>query len=991
MKKLSSATLLWLFLPLLFLAPLATAGELDEIEGFPHQTRLDDVDVEGLVDNVVIRRDFENVPHIFTKNEPDAFFMQGWVHAQDRLFQMDTLRRTFSGTLAELIGAAALGSDVQLRTLGLRRSAEATLPVLGEETRAAVEAYAAGVNAYLAQAAALPPEYGALSLTSVAPWTPVDSLVIGNGIAFGLSFDLADLDFTEALLTIQAAGSLLGFDGTALFSEDLYRSAPFDPSISIPGFLDAATSEADAERSRALAQATRLPKKLPSYLDRGALELIRGFKARLDKAPGFARYADRRESFLGSNWWVASGAVTESGYPVLANDPHLSLETPSIFYEVHLWVSQKFGAKPMNVVGVSFAGAPGVILGCNRRICWGATVNPMDVTDVYLEELVVNPVLGPTHTMYQGQAEPLVPVFQAFQVNALNPAAPDTLVDAGVGPTEGGVTLLVPRRNNGPLVQVLQNGADPTRAQALSVQYTGFGVNRLIETFYTWARARNLEQFQEGLHFFDTGSQNFSYADVAGNVAYFTSAEMPLREDLQTLNAPDGGIPPWLIRDGTGTLRHEWMPLSDPQPFQSTPFEILPFEEMPQVVNPASGYVLNCNNDPVGTTVDNNPLNQLRPGGGLYYLNPGYATGHRMGRIQRLFGMALEGGGKLSVEEIRAFQANNQLLDAEVLTPYILAASANATADGAAPALAALGADPGVAEAVGRLAAWDFSTPTGVREGYDPGDDPNDLPAPSAEEAAASVAATIYSIWRGQMVQNTIDATLARLSAPLVAIDPALDLTRQSPGSSQAVAAVRNLLDNFDTMRGTGASGVNFFDTGLDDVEPETARDLTILQSLRDALDLLASDTFAAAFNNSTVQDEYRWGYLHRIVFDHLLGGPFNIPAAGGLANMSEDLPGVARSGGFGALDASSHSARADGVNEFMFGSGPARRFVGEMLPGGVDAVEVIPGGESGVLGDPYQADQLLLWLTNDYPALRHSPPDVASNSRTYQKFSPKG
>ena len=116
------------------------------------------------------------------------------------------------------------------------------------------------------------------------------------------------------------------------------------------------------------------------------------------------------------------------------------------------------------------------------------------------------------------------------------------------------------------------------------------------------------------LEFFDVGSQNWAYTDRAGNIAYFTSAEMPLREDLQTLNQPDG-TPPFLLRDGTGQLQNEWLPVQNPQPGQALPYEILPFAEMPQVVNPASGYILNANNDPVGTTLDNNPLNQVRPGG----------------------------------------------------------------------------------------------------------------------------------------------------------------------------------------------------------------------------------------------------------------------------------------------------------------------------------------------------------------------------------------
>jgi penicillin amidase len=413
---------------------------------------------------------------------------------------------------------------------------------------------------------------------------------------------------------------------------------------------------------------------------------------------------------------------------------------------------------------------------------------------------------------------------------------------------------------------------------------------------------------------------------------------------------------------------------------------------MPQVRNPASGWVANCNNDPVGTTLDNNALNQLRPGGGLYYLNPGYAPGFRMGRIRRLIEDALAAkgtAGGFTPADFKAFQANHQLLDAEVLVPYVLAAFGNAGAAGAPAPLADLGADPGVAEAVGLLAAWDFSTPTGLAAGFDPGDDPAALPQPSEQEIAASVAATVYAAWRGQVVPAVIDATLERVDAAVAALGvQAPSLADLAPGSNQALAALRNLLDTFPARQGFGASGLDFFAVpGVAD--RGAARDVVLLQCLRDALDLLASDAFAPAFGNSTDLLDYRWGYLHRIEFDHILGDPFSIPAAGGLADLGPGLPGVARSGGLGALDASSHGARADGLNEFMFGSGPARRFVGEVPPSGPVFEQVIPGGESGILNDAFQSDQLLLWLTNGYKTFFWQPGDVIRNIRTYQQFLP--
>jgi len=917
--------------------------------------------IPGLDRSVRVRTDGSGIPHIFAVTDRDAMFMLGYLHARDRFFQMDLLRRQFDGTLAELLGGSALPSDVQLRTLGLRRAAEASLPTLSETTQLWLSAYADGVNAYLAENP-LPPEYAALELTSARPWAPVDSVTIGKGLAFGLSFDLSDIDFTIALLSFQGVGAMAGFDGTALFSEDVYRSAPFDPTTSLPA-EEAAPGSARSSH--------------PAYLDR-AVKLARAYRDRAEQVPVLARALRPQRDRRGSNWWLVSGDKTASGVPILANDPHLGLTSPSIFYEAQIRIDPRRGAVPMNAFGVTFPGVPGIVLGCNPWVCWGATTNPMDVTDVYQEELALDPGSGlPIGTRFEDTVEPLVLIPQVFRVNQVGDSEPDDLVIAPVGPTEGGVTLVVPRRNNGPIVQVdLSDLAHPT---ALSVQYTGWGATRELDAFRMWNRAANLDQFRQGLQYFDVGSQNWAYADIDGNIAYFTSAEMPLREDLQNLMHPDGGVPPWIIRDGTHQLHHEWLTDPDPGPDQSLPYQILPFAEMPQTVNPPQGFVLSANNDPVGTTIDNNPLNQVRPGGGLYYLNPGYAGGFRAGRIRRLIEGALADGGKVSRDQIASFQSNNQLLDAEVLVPYIVQAFSHASAVDALPALAAFRDDPEMNEAVTRLAVWDHSTPTGIEAGYDPGDDPSALQPPRPPEIADSVAATIYATWRGQVVQRVIDDTLDRVG-----------LRDQAPGSAIAMADLRHLLDTFDQNEGVGASGLSFF-VHPDAQDPADARDLILLESLRSALDLLASDEFAPAFDHSTNQDDYRWGKLHRIVFDHPLGGPFSLPPGGGFSSVAEDLPGVAKAGGFGSVDAASHSARADGLNEFMFGSGPARRFVGEMTPAGPVPMEVIPGGESGVPGSPFFGSQLGLWLTDRYHPYPYRPNDVVDGTAIFEVFAPLG
>jgi len=931
--------------------------------------------VPGLKSAVKVIRDIDGIPHIIASNEHDLVFVQGYVHAQDRFFQMDVSRRLGSGTLAELLGQPALGSDVELRTFGLRRAAELSLPALSPATQAGLQAYADGVNFFLATQP-LPPEYGVLEITQSEPWTPLDSVVIGKLIAFGQSFDL-DLSFTEALVSYQIAGGMLGFDGTKLFFEDLFRTQPFDPAATIPDALGAEAISTTAQ-IRISANASELASSAEKsvavnastkQLDPAIMSLVEDYIDRVQDIPVLKNALEARDKPQGSNAWAIAPSRSASGQALLANDPHLALDTPATWYQNHL------RARPagVDVVGSSFAGVPYVVLGQNRHITWGATVNPMDVTDTFQEQVIpcANPPLN-LCTIYLGSPEPIIPISEAFLYNDVGDTVPDNLALAPAGGTVNEVfippaTLIVPRRNNGPIINI-----DMATGFALSVQYTGFSPTREFDAFRTFNFAEDVDDFIGGLQFIDFGSQNFSYMDTDGNIAYFTSAEMPIREDLQagTIN----GVPPFIIRNGLGG--NEWLPVSNPQPHQAVPFEILPFDEMPKLINPASGYFINANNDPTGNTRDNDAFNELRPGGGIFYLNPGYAIGTRAGRITQVLEDRLA-AGPVGIDDMQEIQADVVLLDAQVFAPLILQAFANATSS-VADHLAAFASDSRLDEAVGRLGAWDYSTPTGLPEGYDASDEDGDRAAPSAAEVEHSIAATIYSVWRGQMIGNTIDTVLDTIGLP-------------RPPSSLSMTAMRNLFDQYNTQFGVGASGLDFFNVpGVTD--PFAQRDILILKSLQDALNLLAGSSFDPAFGGSTVQNDYRWGRLHRIVLDHPLGPPFDTPPAGSAFPPSfPDLPGLSVDGGFGVVDASSHSARADDSGDFMFDSGPSRRYVGAASPThpGINGRTVLPGGESGVLGSPLYANILGRWLTNDSYDIRQRMNDVQQSAASTQKFVP--
>lgn len=938
--------------------------------------RAETISVPGLSADVTVYTDANGIPTIVGETERDVTFVQGYLQARDRFFHMDFLRRVASGTLAELLGPAALPNDIQLRTLGLRRAAFATWVALTPEEKGWAKAYADGVNYWLANNP-LPIEYGALELTAAEPWTPVDSLAIGKLLAFQLSFDSGDAELTVDLLTYQGVGNVAGFDGTALFFEDIFRVAPEDGRVSIPTWfqdrgiievpgLDTGTLSGDRPRTGGV------PLQIGSLdIDPAVAESLRAHVKALKELPLIGEALDRSDGQVGSNWFVVSGEHTESGYPILAHDPHLGLDMPSTFTKENLVIRSEGVA----VSGVAFPGTPLIVLGCNQRICWGATVNPNDVTDYYQEEFLVNNFGLPTHTLHNGQPEPLQIVFQSYFVNNIGDSVTDNISRADVGYDAGGITFIVPRRNNGPIV------AQPTPTTGVSVQYTGWGPTFELSMFRTWARAKNLTEFREAMQNFTVGGQNFAYADIDGNIAYFTSGTVPLRADLQS-NTVDGGVPPFLLRDGTGALNHEWLPAQGQPVTRGINFAGLPLDEMPQVINPPQGYIANGNNDPVGTTLDNNPLNQLRPGGdGIYYLSPFYVS-LRMGRIDRELQAMIDSGDKIGVDDIKALQANNQMLDAELVVPHLLEAFMNATEPGAWPGIAQFAADPRVQEAISRLADWDFSTPTGIPEGFDPSDSPLALGMPTQAEIDASVAATIYSVFRGQAVRNSIDTTLS-----------AIGLGDNLPSGRAAFRAFLNLLQNFDQSQGVGASGIPFFNVpeieGVPEPSATDRRDFVLLASLKGALDLLASDEFAPAFGNSTDLEDYRWGKLHRIVFDHPLGvAPFNVPNGLPLTDLAPDLPGVARSGGYEVVDASGHNPRANTLNGFIFGSGPARRTVAEMMPSGPMVDEIIPGGRSGSVLSPFYVNQLLFWLTNDYLPLDIGEADAQSSAVVTEVFT---
>ena len=903
----------------------------------PSTTR---IEAPGLERRVDVIRDELGVPHVFAKSAHDAYFAVGYLHA-GRPTVPDGLEPAPGERHARrAVRPERIAGDAQLRTFGLRRAAARSLAELSPKSKAILEAYSQGVNAWLA-ANPLPSEYAALELTKaqVPAWTPLDSAVVTKLIAFGLSFDLGDLTNTQRLIAYQTAGAALGFDGRKLFFEDVMRSEPFAHT---PSILPGETSQPAKRHGRPDSSSSSLSDDVAEAADRAVTKAER------------AGIAVERSVETGSNVFVVSGTKSASGRPMVASDPHLSLGSPATFYEVGVDVNGRKDER-LTLYGVTFPGSPAVVHGTNGAVSWGSTVNPTDVTDVYQEQLVISSGV-PVATMYKGTAEPTQVIPETFRANQPGNGTADDVV---VVPPSAGVpaaTIVVPRRNNGPIISV-------TGTTGLSVQFTGFSATRELDFFRLLSHADDVTEAIDAQRYFDFGAQNWMYADDRGNIGYKTSAEIPLREDLQAGTV--AGLPPYFIRNGTGG--NEW--IADPMRAedQAIPYEVLPVAEMDGLVNPKRGWIANANQDPTGQTFDNDPLNELRPGGGIRYLTPGHEDGNRNTRVSRRIQEALANDGRASFFELTQIQSDEKLHDAEVLTPYVVEALRAAQTPGAPPALAALGGDPKIQEAVARLAAWKFSTPTGIAEGYDASDLYGMRFPPTQSEIDASVATTIYSLWRGRLLAAIVDGPLT-----------ARGLGAFLPSTNQAMTALRHLL----ASNGTGASGIQFF-------AGPGGRDTAVLGALEAALDLAASPAFAPAFGGSTNQADYRWGKLHRIVFRHPLGGSFSIPTGAGFSDLGPALPGIATDGGFSVVDASSHNPRAATLNGFMFGSGPARRFVAEQRRSGPHAVQVIPGGESGNPSGPWFGNQLGLWLTDEYHRATIDAGEIRRNASSRLRLLP--
>jgi len=567
-----------------------------------------EIQLEGLDGTVDIYRDQMGIPHIYASTQHDLFFAQGYIHAQDRFWQMDFWRHIGAGRIAEMFASEA-DTDMFLRTLGWTEITQKEYEALEPQYKAMVNSYTAGVNAYLKDhdKEALSLEYSILGLLNddykIEPWTPSHTLTWGKMLAYDLRGNM-DEEIKRAILLKTLTPAQV---------DELFPPYPADHPVIVNKI-----GEGTSARTTPTALAAEIPTATLDVLYRNITlldELIEPF-----------------DNGTGSNSWVIAGSRTNTGMPLLANDPHLAIQMPSIWYQIGLHCKPKNDACPYDVAGFSMAGVPAVIIGHNDKIAWGFTNLGPDVQDLYIEK--VNPE-NPNQYEVNGK-------WVNFEIRK------EIIKVAGGDPIEMDVRI----SRHGPVISevfgVLKNEGDPEDEKfipfkdnvgielpaqyAIALKWTAFTVSSSFVSPWKLNTAQNFEDFRAAARLGRVPSQNIVYADIEGNIGYQAPGDIPIR------------------KNGDGTL---------PVPGWTDDYEwtgYIPFNELPYALNPADGYVATANN-------------QVEPRDYPYLISTDYDHGYRANRIVDMIENA---PGKIDIAYIQQMHGDNYDGGAPYILPTLL-------------------------------------------------------------------------------------------------------------------------------------------------------------------------------------------------------------------------------------------------------------------------------------------------------------------------------
>ncbi len=521
----------------------------------------------GLAAPVTIARDARGVPHIRAASETDALFGLGYAHAQDRLWQLEFDRRVTQGRLAEILGHDALDTDRMMRTLGIYREAQRIASRLDPESRALIDAYRAGINAYLHGRPVLPPEFVLTGTPAPADWAVEDTVAWSMMMAW----DEAAIGFYNELARLRLTGR---FSKAEI--DDIRPPYPGADPLPVADYV-ALYRRLGLPQQALAAQAEAL----------AALRVVDPF----GRGPG-----------LGSNCWVVAGSHTRSGKPLLANDPHMDLSSPSVWYFAQLQ------APGLEVFGGTLPGIPYVLLGRNRHVAWGFTNTYADEQDLYLEQV---DAADPTRYRTPAGSAP-------FGVHD------ETIVVRGEDP----VVLHLRTTRHGPVmsdaVEPLRQALPATTTYVVSLRWTAYeGVDHTLRALRGMNRAADARQFEQALRDFTIEVQNVAFADDAGHIGFVAAGRVPVRgpgNDLYGV-AP---APGW-------EARYDWQGW-------------LPFEELPRLIDPPDGVIVTANH-------------RITPPGYRHFITSEWNLPYRAQRIRMLLD-AQDRHDAASFERIQADQTS---------------------------------------------------------------------------------------------------------------------------------------------------------------------------------------------------------------------------------------------------------------------------------------------------------------------------------------------
>ncbi|MFJ8585902.1 penicillin acylase family protein [Streptomyces sp. NPDC093595] len=615
---------------------------------FPQTTGT--LDVEGLSAPVDVKRDQYGIPQIYASTDEDLFRAQGYVHAQDRFWEMDVRRHMTAGRLSEMFGKSQVDADAFLRTLGWHRVAQEEYDKkLSPDTKKYLQAYADGVNAYLKgkEGRDVSLEYAALAFSNdytIEPWTPVDSVAWLKAMAWDLRGNMQE-EIDRSLMHTRLSEKQI---------KDLYPAYPYDLHQPIvgKGAVDGATgkfdpsakasgSSADSAGSGNASDGSGSPAGsagasgssgaagTPQGAAQGFQTQLSALSDSLERIPALL---GPNGNGIGSNSWVVSGKYTTTGKPLLANDPHLAPQLPSLWYQMGLHCRAVSDKCRYDVAGYTFSGMPGVIIGHNQDIAWGFTNLGADVSDLYLQKV------SDRGYQYDGKEVPFTTRTETIKV-------------AGGGSR----TITVRTTNNGPLVSdrsnelervgeeapVTASAPDRGDGYAVALRWTALDPGKSMDAVFELNRAKDFDEFRQAARDFEVPAQNLVYADAKGaegHIGYQAPGRIPVRAKGHDGTMPAPGWDP----------KYRWE--KDP----------VPFDELPYEQDPQRGYIVTANQAVIDA--------EKYP----HALTRDWGYGSRSQRINDLIETKIKDGGKISTDDMRTMQMDNSSEIAKMLTPYLL-------------------------------------------------------------------------------------------------------------------------------------------------------------------------------------------------------------------------------------------------------------------------------------------------------------------------------